>query len=150
MKRFIALILFGAIAHLCSAFDAQKLASARYGRTGMAAAGAASIIRQIFYDPSSDLQFHVWYQNGPQGSKVLLVLSDDEVLDVRKDPALVKALRTVLCAYLASEDRNERAAVDVSSALCVLNEPSVDVFSLMWLGSSGRCSPELGKIETQK
>ena len=150
MKRIIALILFGAIAHLCSAFDAQELASARYGRTAMAAAGAGSIIRQIFYDPSSDRQYHVWFQNGPEGSRVSLVLSDTEVIDVRKSPDLVRALRAALCAYLASEDRNERAAVDVSSALCVLNEPSVDVFSLVWLGSRGRCSPELGRIELPK
>lgn len=151
MKRLAAIILFGAIAQLCAAFEAKELAFARYNRTAMAASGAKSSIQQVFVARSSGREFRVVYQDGHGGSEVLVLLSDRESLDARKDPAALSALRTALCSYLASDERNERAAVDVSSALCVINEPTVPVFSLVWLGSRGNpISPELGKIDLPK
>lgn len=151
MKRIAAIILFGSIAQLCAAFGAKELASARYNRTAMAAAGAKSSIQQVFVAQSSRREFRVFYRDGRGGSEVLIMLSDRESLDARKDPAALSALRTALCAYLASDERNERAAVDVSSALCVINEPTVPVFSLVWLGSRGDpISPELGKLGLPK
>jgi hypothetical protein len=151
MKSLAALFLFGAMAQLCAAFDSQELASARYNHTAMAAAGAASSIQQVFVARLSGREFRVVYRDSREGSEVLIVLSGSEALDARKNPAALRALRTALCAYLASEERNERAAVDVSSALCAINEPSVPVFSLVWLGSRGRSiSSELSKIELPK
>jgi hypothetical protein len=151
MKLLIVFLSFGFIAPLCMAVDSQELATAVYGKTAMCAMGEASSIEQVFWWPSSGQEITVEYRNGPAGNIVQIRVSDRETVDARKDPATIKALRKALCAYLASKDRTERAAVDVTSALCVIDEPSISVFSVVWLGSFGKASSsEQGKIEIAK
>jgi hypothetical protein len=151
MKVLVAFFFWGLMAPFCVAFDSQELAAAVYGKTAMCAIGDASSVEQMFWCPSSSREITVEYRNGPKGNLVSIRLPSGETLDARKDPVLTKALRSALCAYLASKDRNERAAVDVTSALCIINEPSVSVFSVVWLGSRGKpVSPELGKIDLKK
>jgi hypothetical protein len=151
MKLFFAFLSFGFTAPLCVALDSQELGTAVYGYTAMCAMGKASSIEQVFWWPSSGREITVEYRNGPAGNLVHIRLSGGEILDARKDAAMIKALRSALCAYLASKDRNERAAVDVTSALCIVDEPSLSVFSVVWMGSQGKTvSSELGEINLKK
>ena len=145
----LALLAFAAQSAM--AFNPTELASARYSSTAMAAVSEASYIEQVFVAEGSTRPIRVRYRNGRDGSDVQIVMSDTETIDVRKDPSALKALRSALLGYLGSKETNERAVVDICSALTVINEPSVRVFSVVWLGSRGKpLSPELGRIEDLK
>lgn len=85
----------------------------------------------------SGLAWEAIYQNTKEGTSILIGLLYDQgsQIDLRQNPELVAEMRHVLGRYLKDSKRNERASIDVMSALLILEEPDLHLANVIWRGS---------------